>query len=644
MKSGLRHFVVGAGVVGLLAASAVASTPTFTVMLAGIKKPGQDEVIFRNLPSTQFGLECDPNNDPCPIIAGPGSACVLTEVFVSGLYQHRCSPIRGIVPLLCVGGPIPGQPCEDDADCAPGTCTASFVEPGDQIMLEAFLSGWDDDPWTGICTDHVTECSMTGTPPCPNRWCFPSGASCTFWVCPPDELCIRDTCEAGPLLGACWWTPEPDSFASQTAGNPNASMYPALYWCSTDDDCPHRPPCPWACWGPTCEPDGTCSLDATAYIDITRADSLCKDTINCSADVSPVGLTYTIVSSRGLEDDQKEEYVGTLWLQVPYQGAGTYNLDLINDPSYTNVIDQLGQDFPSVNIEGLQVEVYDPCDGFDVAAECGEATNICRVWTCVSLRGSATCIEVERDCEAEVGPGYDCDIDAGGCVPFRACCLGNDHTICRVRSTLRCGDQGGLWVDGSLTCGPPNPCMNCEGALDWASSIPPSGVLDARQPRDVADGVILQGIDCVVVTGDSGLNPACFTLCETESEGSSNYLTVVEAPPETYTITLDRRITPGAVTKITFNEGENSESAGTYSSLPVDTNADGVSNTDDVIELIECCLNKSCVPTHGEYSCDVDHSGSSTGADVLRLLDLLNGAGDFMRAWDGIQLTTAGCP
>jgi hypothetical protein len=377
---------------------------------------------------------------------------------------------------------------------------------------------------------------------------------------------------------------------------------------------------------------------------VHRADVLCKDCQSYITDVNLVDLTYTIVPSMGLGDDQKEEYVGTLWLQVPNQGASTYHLDLINDPNFTTVMDERLVDYDSVNVEGLQVEVYTPCDGFDVAAECGEPTNVCGVWTCVSLSGEPICIELERDCEKELGPGYDCDIGAGGCVPFRACCLGNDHTTCRVRSVLQCSDQGGLWLDASLTCGPPNPCMNCEGALDWASSVPPSGVLDARQPRDVDDGTILQGIDCVVVTGDSSLNPACFTLCETESEGSDNDLTVVEAPVGTYTITLDRRITPGAVTQITFNEGENNESAGTYSSLPADTNADQVSDVDDIIELVECCLNQSCVPAHGEYSCDIDHSGSSNGADVLRVLDLLNGAGDFTRAWDGAQLTTTGCP
>ena len=146
MRTRLGHLMVAAGVAGLLAVSAVASTPTFTLTLAGIKKPGQDVVIFRNFTSNPFDLtdQCDPNDDQCPALAGPGSECVLTEIVVSGLFRYRCSPIRGIVPLLCVGGPTPGQACEDDADCVPGTCTSSFVEPGDQIAIdvdrEAF---WD---------------------------------------------------------------------------------------------------------------------------------------------------------------------------------------------------------------------------------------------------------------------------------------------------------------------------------------------------------------------------------------------------------------------------------------------------------------------------------------------------------------------
>ena len=51
--------------------------------------------------------------------------------------------------------------------------------------------------------------------------------------------------------------------------------------------------------------------------------------------------------------------------------------------------------------------------------------------------------------------------------------------------------------------------------------------------------------------------------------------------------------------------------------------------TADIGSLIDCCLNETCTPTWGIYSCDIDRSGKVGAADLLRLIDLLNGAGAF---------------
>ncbi|MHC4696665.1 MAG: hypothetical protein ACYTFA_07990 [Planctomycetota bacterium] len=650
MKTGLRRFVVGAGVAGLLAASAMASTPTFTLTLAGIKRPGQDAVIFQNFTSDPFDFtdQCDPNDDQCPALAGPGSECVLTEVLVSGLWRFRCSPIRGIVPLLCVGGPTPGKPCEHNADCAPGTCTASLVGSGDQIAIDVYLSGWDDDLDMGICTDHVTECAMSGTPPCPGRHCEFDHTPC-FDPCSPPQLCVPDECMPGPRLGAYQWTPDPDSFVSTTTGDASAAMYVAPISCDVDADCRHGRVSPGqcTCGDATCQPNGTCTRNAAAYINHLRADFLCKDCRFHITDVSLYSLQFFSAFNIGLEDDQKEEYVGTLWLQVPNQAYGTYNLALIDDPNFTMVIDELALDYDSANIEGLQIEVADPCAGFDPTVDCIEPPSVCHWVKCVVVDGVPTCVLEYRDCEEEVGSGYECIVAEGGCVPVGACCVDPCTGECQDLSLVQCVHLDGFWLGHYSTCqGIGGACdTSCifSGPIDWTSSVPPSGVLDARQPHDVNDQWPLFGIDTIVVNGDYWGGSECFELCETDCEGPPNRVEyVVQNPPGTNTIRLLRPITPGGVTSITFCGPY--ESTGTFASLPGDTNADGVSNADDITELVECCLNRSCVPAHGEYSCDIDHSGSSTGADVLRVLDLLSGAGEFTQAWDGVQLTTAGCP
>jgi hypothetical protein len=419
--------------------------------------------------------------------------------------------------------------------------------------------------------------------------------------------------------------------------------------CDVDTDCRwdrlNAAQC--TCGDATCGYNNECTQNGAAYIDLIRADFLYKDAQTFIANVVLYSLNYFGVSTPAIADDQKEEYVGTMWLQAPVLAAGTYVLDMARGTNFTGAIDNWGVDFPPPNVETLQIEIFNPCADFDLDS-CPDPSSVCRVNKCEPVEGSPTCVEVQRNCEEEeeFGPGYDCVVNEipDGCVPFRACCHGTDYAACRVRSETWCTAQDGIWRDLELECGPPNPCINCEGSMYWNSSDPPSGVLDARQARDVADGLTLQGIDTIVVPGDTGLAPVCFELCETETEGAANDLTVAESPEGTYTITLDRRITPGGVTTIMFAEGTDTESVGTYSSLPADTNADELSDVDDIIELVECCLNQNCVPVHGEYSCDIDHSGSNTGADVLRVLDVLNGSGDFVKAWDGVQLNTANCP
>lgn len=47
-----------------------------------------------------------------------------------------------------------------------------------------------------------------------------------------------------------------------------------------------------------------------------------------------------------------------------------------------------------------------------------------------------------------------------------------------------------------------------------------------------------------------------------------------------------------------------------------------------------CGQNGVAVPPHGIYSQDIDHSGGFNPADILRVIDLLNGADAFV-VWNG---------
>ncbi|UCE62286.1 MAG: M4 family metallopeptidase [Phycisphaerales bacterium] len=175
-------------------------------------------------------------------------------------------------------------------------------------------------------------------------------------------------------------------------------------------------------------------------------------------------------------------------------------------------------------------------------------------------------------------------------------------------------------------------CLNCpDGPISWLAPL--DGVIDARQPRD-ATTAELQGIDLIVTQAPMGADPSCWALCETDSEEAPNTIEgVTEYALGVYSIQLARGLTPGAVTKITY-QGNTASATGSFTSLPADSNADGLSNTSDILSLIDCCLNEVCTPPYDKYSCDIDRSDVVNTADILRLIDLLNGAGAFLRGWN----------
>ena len=62
--------------------------------------------------------------------------------------------------------------------------------------------------------------------------------------------------------------------------------------------------------------------------------------------------------------------------------------------------------------------------------------------------------------------------------------------------------------------------------------------------------------------------------------------------------------------------------------LPGDANGDGLTTAGDVLSLVDA-LNEIPDRQLPLYSTDIDRSGDVTGNDVMRLIDLLNGAASF---------------
>ena len=259
----------------------------------------------------------------------------------------------------------------------------------------------------------------------------------------------------------------------------------------------------------------------------------------------------------------------------------------------------------------------------------GECTNgeFCFVPTAACSDGS-DCVAESLDCNNNGIPD-ESDIPCGtiGCAPTPICCLAN----CAVDANSDCVPD-----ECEISC----PVPGVDGpAIDWD---PADGTVDARQPRLVTDVTALQGIggdaaNEITVTAPRGADlDACWSFCETQVEGPPNAIeSVVDNGDDTYTILLERPITAGAVSKITYTDNDGVRHTVTYTSLPGDSDASGTTESAvDIPALITCCLDGSCSP-FGEHSCNINHSPMVSAEDLLRLIDLANSAGQFTREWEG---------
>ncbi|UCE60885.1 MAG: hypothetical protein JSU63_03870 [Phycisphaerales bacterium] len=403
-----------------------------------------------------------------------------------------------------------------------------------------------------------------------------------------------------------------------------------------------------------CDDGYWCTVGGGPCVDGSECDPRCTRTETCERDVceSSCGQASTVIAPVFLG----EYYTIRLGGHLGSQPAG--DLTIWCDPKDCN-----GNTLPDPFeiSEGMSLDCNlngrpDECDLFVNPVEVEEISEDCNANA------------IPDECEIFIGTGdgvcsnqSSCDVanpfcaDGSVCVPHGqgpffclehcardrnhngipdecegACCL--PQPPCRVLLQPDCADEGGIYRGAYTTCDP-DPCACPVGTVTWLD--PQDGTIDARQPWKVDDMYFFQGIKSLMVDAPGGAGDGCWAFCETAEELSANDIELVAAHGDgAYTVELMRRITPGAVSTITYTDRTGSVQTGTFVSLPGDSNADGVSNTADILSLIDCCLNLVCTPAHGDYSCDIDHSAAVNSADILRLIDLLNGAGHFFMPWN----------
>jgi hypothetical protein len=110
-----------------------------------------------------------------------------------------------------------------------------------------------------------------------------------------------------------------------------------------------------------------------------------------------------------------------------------------------------------------------------------------------------------------------------------------------------------------------------------------------------------------------------------------------------YLITLDRPITHGEITTITYDNtafGGSTVAASTFTYHPGDVNGDGTSAPADILSVIDSLNGVTPLPIE---RCDCDRDGQAAPADILCVIDLLTGAGAF-EPWNGAVIDPGKSP
>ncbi len=215
--------------------------------------------------------------------------------------------------------------------------------------------------------------------------------------------------------------------------------------------------------------------------------------------------------------------------------------------------------------------------------------------------------------------------------PTGACCFPAGCFDDLLQVNCEAGGTG-TWM-GPLTTCTPDPCV-----IAIESAVPPSGAIDGRHPSDT-DGSSPDGWSSLTLNfnGDAaGLTAGDLTI----DSGGATAPGIIAVTPNgsSAVIDLDTFIPLGEWTMITHLPSGTSTCLG-Y--LPGDANNDLFSNSADILGVIDC-INGVIAPPCELWQCDIDRSGACEAPDILRVIDLLNGAAIY-QPWLGVQLPASPC-
>lgn len=186
-----------------------------------------------------------------------------------------------------------------------------------------------------------------------------------------------------------------------------------------------------------------------------------------------------------------------------------------------------------------------------------------------------------------------------------------------------------LTINVDAEC-PPEGCEVIE------STYPPNCALDARQPSK-PDGTARRGWNSIEFTFENTQENPCpdtsymttddFSVRTIPEEPLPLVVSSVTPNGNKITVTLSRRIALQTWTCVTYHGPDPpGDQERCFGHMPADVSNDGTSAPADILYVIDC-LNgvRDCE----DYQCDVDRSELCGPPDILRVIDLLNGAGEY---------------
>jgi len=232
--------------------------------------------------------------------------------------------------------------------------------------------------------------------------------------------------------------------------------------------------------------------------------------------------------------------------------------------------------------------------------------------------------------------------------PFGACCFGPADCWDGL-SEADCAAGGGVYGGDMTTCaeGPDSFCA-CPTIVD---ASPPNCAIDARYPYAPGGSPARDriGFESVEVTLSPGTEMSLLTT-------DSFYISHVGGgnfnPPVISAVTplggTTVRVEPEFPfmyqrwTCLQLACAGYSEKTVCWGHLPGDVDGGGQTNAADILALIDF-LDGTSPERLAWYQCDIDDSGACNAADVLAVIDLLNGAGNF-DPWNRVGTAGGACP